>query len=52
MITDEGVMEKEDFYILDPMKEFISSGEVSKFVAAKQLLALIERAVRFFLPFV
>ena len=48
MIIDEGIMEKEDYYILDRMKEFISSEEVSKSSAAKQLLILIERAVRCF----
>lgn len=45
MIIDEGVMEKEDYYILGRMKEFVSSDEVSKSNAAKQLLILIERAV-------
>ena len=45
MIIDEGVMEKEDYYILGRMKEFVSSDEVSKSSAAKQLLILIERAV-------
>ena len=48
MIMDEGIMEKEDCYILDRMKEFILSEEVSRFSAAKQLLILIERAVRYF----
>lgn len=48
MITDEGVMEKEDLYILDSMKEFVSSDDVSSFAAAKQLLAHIERTVCFF----
>lgn len=47
MITDEDVLEREDYHIFDRMKEFISSGEVSRFAAAKQLLLLIERAVRF-----
>lgn len=45
MITDEGVLDKEDFYILHRMKEFISSDEVSKFAASKQLMIFIERAV-------
>ncbi|KAF9534536.1 ras guanine nucleotide exchange factor domain-containing protein [Crepidotus variabilis] len=44
MIIDEGVLEKEDLYILDRMKEFITSDEVSKLAAAKQLMILIERA--------
>ncbi|TFK40718.1 ras guanine nucleotide exchange factor domain-containing protein [Crucibulum laeve] len=46
MVVDEDVLEKEDMYILDRMKEFISSDEVSRFAAAKQLLILIERAQR------
>ena len=45
MIVDDDVLEKEDLYILDRMKEFISTDGVSKFAAAKQLLILIERAV-------
>ncbi|CAA7261462.1 unnamed protein product [Cyclocybe aegerita] len=44
MITDDGVLEKEDMYILERMKEFIASEEVSRLAAAKQLLILIERA--------
>ncbi|KAF9488025.1 ras GEF [Pleurotus eryngii] len=44
MITDEDVLEREDYHIFDRMKEFISSGEVSRFAASKQLLLLIERA--------
>ena len=46
MVVDDDVLEKEDLYILDRVKEFISSDEVNKFAAAKQLLILIERAVR------
>lgn len=46
MVVDDDVLEKEDMYILDRVKEFISSEEVNKFAAAKQLLILIERAVR------
>jgi son of sevenless-like protein len=45
MIVDDDVLEKEDLYILDRMKEFISMDGVSNFAAAKQLLILIERAV-------
>jgi son of sevenless len=52
MVVDEDVLEKEDMYILDRMKEFISGEEVIKFAAAKQLLILIERAVRLFLLYV
>jgi len=51
MVVDEDVLEKEDMYILDRMKNFISGEEAIKFAAAKQLLILIERAVRiFFIP--
>ncbi|KAF9013345.1 ras guanine nucleotide exchange factor domain-containing protein [Cyathus striatus] len=46
MIVDEDVLEKEDMYILERMKQFISSEEVSRFAAAKQLQILIERAQR------
>ncbi|KAF8158224.1 ras guanine nucleotide exchange factor domain-containing protein [Crassisporium funariophilum] len=46
MIVDDDVLEKEDLFILDRMKEFISSDEVSRFAAAKQLMILIERAQR------
>ncbi|KIK01927.1 hypothetical protein K443DRAFT_678064 [Laccaria amethystina LaAM-08-1] len=46
MVVDDGVLDKEDAYILDRMKEFISSEEVSRFAAAKQLMNTIERAQR------
>jgi len=45
MVVDDGVLDKEDLYILDRMKEFISSDEVSRFAAAKHLMIQIERAV-------
>lgn len=45
MVVDDDVLEKEDLYILDRMKEFISSEDVNRFAAAKQLMILIERAV-------
>ncbi|KAK7048205.1 hypothetical protein R3P38DRAFT_3307112 [Favolaschia claudopus] len=44
MITDDDVLEKDDMFILDRMKEFLTTEEVSRFPAAKQLLMLIERA--------
>ena len=47
MVTDDDILEKEDMYILGRMKEFASDEEVITFAAAKQLLILIERAVRF-----
>ena len=46
MVTDDGVLEKEDLFILNRMKEFISSDEVSRFAAAKHLMIQIERLVR------
>jgi hypothetical protein len=46
MIVDEDVLEKDDMYVLDLMKEFISQEDVSKLAAAKQLMILIERSVR------
>jgi son of sevenless-like protein len=45
MVVDDGVLDKEDMFILDRMKEFISSDEVSRFAAAKHLMIQIERAV-------
>ncbi|KAJ6509001.1 ras guanine nucleotide exchange factor domain-containing protein [Mycena sanguinolenta] len=44
MVVDDDVLEKDDMFILDRMKEFLITEEVSKFPAAKQLLILIERA--------
>ncbi|KAJ8455118.1 hypothetical protein ONZ45_g19044 [Pleurotus djamor] len=44
MVVDDDVLEKEDYYILDKMKDFIAPSEVSRFAAAKQLMILIERA--------
>ena len=50
MATDEDVLEKEDMYILDKIKDFASSVEVSSSIAAaKQLVVLIDRVVRVFL---
>ncbi|KAF7346127.1 hypothetical protein MSAN_01839400 [Mycena sanguinolenta] len=44
MVVDDDVLEKDDMFILDRMKEFLTTEEVSRFPAAKQLLILIERA--------
>ncbi|KAJ6585715.1 ras guanine nucleotide exchange factor domain-containing protein [Mycena capillaripes] len=44
MVVDDDVLEKDDLFILDRMKEFITTEEVVRFPAAKQLLILIERA--------
>ncbi|KAF9464143.1 ras guanine nucleotide exchange factor domain-containing protein [Collybia nuda] len=46
MIVDGDVLEKEDMYILDRMKAFVSSPEASHIAAAKQLMILIDRAQR------
>lgn len=45
MVVDDDVLEKDDLFILDRMKEFLTSDAVANFPAAKQLLILIERAV-------
>jgi len=45
MVVDDDVLEKDDMYILDRMKDFISNEEVIRFAAAKQLMIFIERAV-------
>jgi len=42
--VDDDVLEKDDLFVLDRMKEFITTEEVARFPAAKQLLVLIERA--------
>nr|GAT50613.1 predicted protein [Mycena chlorophos] len=44
MITDDDVLEKDDLFILERIKEFVTTDEVAQFPAAKQLLILIERA--------
>ncbi|KAF7299199.1 hypothetical protein MIND_00868600 [Mycena indigotica] len=44
MIVDDDVLEKDDLFILERIKEFITTDEVVRFPAAKQLLILIERA--------
>ncbi|KZT11988.1 ras GEF [Laetiporus sulphureus 93-53] len=44
MVTDDGILEKDDMYILSRMKEFVFNDEVITYAAAKQLLILIERA--------
>ncbi|KAI0304394.1 ras GEF [Multifurca ochricompacta] len=43
MITDEDALAEEDLFILDKMKEMVSSPEVIHLGAAKQLFGLIER---------
>ncbi|KAF7365388.1 hypothetical protein MVEN_00411200 [Mycena venus] len=44
MVVDDDVLEKDDMFILERMKEFLTTEEVARFPAAKQLLILIERA--------
>lgn len=46
MVQDDDILEKEDMYILDRMREFLKKDEVYQFAAAKGLLTLIERSVR------
>ena len=48
MVVDEDVLEKEDMYILDRMKQFVTTEPVKGFGAARVLLAQIERAVSAF----
>ncbi|KAJ7688223.1 ras guanine nucleotide exchange factor domain-containing protein [Mycena olivaceomarginata] len=43
MVVDDGVLEKDDMFILDRMKEFLVTEEAVDFPAAKQLLTLIEQ---------
>jgi hypothetical protein len=50
MIVDNDILEEEDSFIFERMKEFISNEEVQNFAAAKQLGIHIERAVCFFFP--
>jgi hypothetical protein len=45
MVVDDGVLEKDDMFILDRMKEFLVTEEAVDFPAAKRLLTLIEVAV-------
>ena len=45
MVVDDDVLEKEDMFILERMRGFISNEEVIRFAAAKQMMVLIERAV-------
>ena len=45
MVQDEDILEKEDMYILDRMRDFLKKDEVYQFAAAKALLTLIERSV-------
>lgn len=48
MIVDNDILEEEDSFIFERMKEFISNEDVQSFAAAKQLGIHIERAVGFF----
>ena len=45
MVQDEDILEKDDMYILDRMREFLKQDDVYQFAAAKGLLTLIERSV-------
>jgi son of sevenless-like protein len=45
MIVDNDILEEEDSFIFERMKEFISNEEVQSFAAAKQLGIHIERVV-------
>ncbi len=45
MVTDEDILEADDMFILDRMKEFVFSPDVVEIPATKNLVTLIERAV-------
>ena len=45
MVMDEDILEKDDMHILNRMKAFVASEEVSRFGAAKPLSTQIERVV-------
>jgi len=45
MIVDNDILEDEDSFIFERMKEFISNEDVQGFAAAKQLGIHIERVV-------
>jgi son of sevenless-like protein len=45
MLTDEDILEKDDLYILDRMKDFVLSEDVAQVSATRPLLALVERVV-------
>ena len=45
MVQDDDILEKDDMYILDRMREFLKQDDVYQFAAAKGLLTLIERSV-------
>ena len=45
MVTDDDVLEKEDMHIYDRIKAFISTEEVARFPAAKQVMTLLDRGV-------
>ena len=47
MITDDDVLEKDDLYILDRMRDFcVEAQNTTSVAAAKQLVVLIDRVVR------
>ncbi|KAG6903263.1 hypothetical protein C0995_000158 [Termitomyces sp. Mi166 len=46
MLKDDGILEKEDLYILERLVTFISSDEVSQVEATKKVWVYIERAAR------
>ncbi|KAJ3793863.1 ras guanine nucleotide exchange factor domain-containing protein, partial [Lentinula aff. detonsa] len=45
MLTDEDILEKDDLYILNRMKDFVTSEDVAQVGASRSLLTLIERVV-------
>lgn len=47
MIADEDILEQSDMHILKAIKEFIMTPEVIEAQAAKSILPLLERLVRY-----
>lgn len=45
IIQAEDIIEKEDMYVLDKIKAFVTSEEVSGFPAAMHLVNLIEKRI-------
>ncbi|KAJ7252270.1 ras guanine nucleotide exchange factor domain-containing protein [Mycena rebaudengoi] len=44
MIQVDGILESDDLFVLERIKQFITTADVARFPTAKQLLSLIERA--------
>lgn len=47
VVDDDDVLDSEDYYIFDRMKQFVLSDQVGHLPAAKQTLVWIDRAVSY-----